>query len=290
MNRSNYIRKPVWIRTPIQNNKSLKDIKNILNTLSLNTVCVEANCPNKMECFSRGTATFLILGKHCTRHCRFCNVTKDNPEKVDPNEGNRIAEAVRKMQLRYLVITSVTRDDLSDGGAEHYKRVMEAVKEQNPEIKIEVLIPDFQGNREALNTVLDAQPDVLNHNVETVPRLYKNIRPEAEYERSLQLLEWAKIAKPDVLTKSGIMVGMGETFEEVTEVLKELKKVRCDLVTIGQYIAPSPHHYSMVEYVHPDVFDAYKNIGKKLGFTGIASGPMVRSSYHADEITQNVNR
>lgn len=286
MQNKNYIRKPVWIRTPIQNNKNLQDVKQLLRSLSLNTVCVEANCPNRMECFSRRTATFLILGKQCTRGCRFCNVSKKDPEQVDLNEGERISEAVDKMRLKYVVITSVTRDDLPDGGASHYERVIKALRSKTPDIKIEVLIPDFQGDAEALRKVLSVNPDVLNHNVETVPRLYPAVRPEADYHQSLQVIERTKGEAPHITTKSGLMVGMGEQFEEVVSVLEDLKRAGCDLVTIGQYIAPSKEHYNVIEYIRPEVFDEYKRVGQELGFTGIASGPLVRSSYHADEILQ----
>jgi lipoic acid synthetase len=213
-------------------------------------------------------------------------VSKSSPETVDLREGEKISEAASKMQLKYVVITSVTRDDLPDGGASHYKRVIKALRDKKPEIKIEVLIPDFKGDLEALRTVLSVNPDVLNHNVETVPRLYPAVRPEADYYQSLKVIEHTKKEAPHITTKSGLMVGLGEKFEEVVSVLEDLKNAGCDLVTIGQYIAPSKEHHNIVEYIRPDIFDEYKRIGHELGFTGIASGPLVRSSYRADEILQ----
>ncbi|MFC0905396.1 lipoyl synthase [Clostridium sp. MT-14] len=276
-------RKPDWLKVKIRGGEFSGEVKGVLKKYSLNTVCREANCPNRMECFNKRTATFMILGKNCTRNCTFCNVTKAKPENVDEKEPANVAQAVDKLDLRHAVITSVTRDDLEDGGASHFARVIEEIKRLKKSITIEVLIPDFKGDRASLKKVVNAKPDVINHNVETAPRLYSEVRPMAVYERSLELLNRVKIMDSSILTKSGFMLGLGERREDIIQVLKDLREVNCDIVTIGQYLAPSLKHHPVVEYVHPRVFDEYKKIGLKLGFKYVASSPLVRSSYHAEE-------
>lgn len=278
-----YIKKPDWLKVKITGDSSNREVQNLLNRLSLNTVCKEANCPNKMECYQRKTATFMILGKVCTRNCTFCNVTKGETEFVDPNEPKNVAVAVNELKLRHVVITSVTRDDLPDGGSQHFADVITEVKSLNPRVTIEVLIPDFKGDNASLKKVVDAKPHVINHNVETVPALYYKIRPMAIYERSLDLLKEVKEIDPSILTKSGFMVGLGETEEEVLALLNDLRNSGCNLVTIGQYLAPSKEHTPVIEYVHPEVFKKYESAAKGMGFEHVASAPLVRSSYHADE-------
>jgi len=281
-------RKPEWLKIKIQSGKGKASVETLLEQLSLHTVCEEANCPNLMECFNRCTATFMILGRFCTRNCTFCNVAKAHPSGVDQFEPIHIAEAVRELHLKYVVITSVTRDDLKDGGAGQFAAVIQAIKNINPHVGVEVLIPDFQGEKSALAEVIAAKPEVINHNVETVPRLYPEVRPMAVYHRSLDLLLNVKEFDSSILTKSGIMVGLGETEEEVIGVLRDLRGVNCDLLTIGQYLAPSRNHHPVVEYIHPDVFEKYREIGLELGFKHVASGPLVRSSYHADRAVMKV--
>jgi lipoic acid synthetase len=250
----------------------------------LHTVCREANCPNRMECFDSRTATFLILGSVCTRNCTFCNITKGEPETVDPEEPKHIADAVETLGLRYAVITSVTRDDLPDGGAGHFAAVVQAVKARTPEVMIELLIPDFKGDRTALEKAARSGAEVLNHNVETVPSLYPSVRPLADYKQSLSVIRNAKEINPNLVTKSGIMLGLGEREDEVTAVLEELRDAGCDLLTIGQYLAPSDKHHPVVEYIHPDVFEQYAEKARVMGFTAVASAPFVRSSYKAAEM------
>jgi lipoyl synthase len=283
-------RKPEWLRIKVRQGHNLDYVKSILAKFSLNTVCEEANCPNRMECFSKKTATFMILGSQCSRNCRFCNVSHNELEKVDPKEPENVGNAVLELGLRHVVITSVTRDDIPDGGAAHFFEVIRAIKTRDEKLVVEVLIPDFQGSREALNKVIEARPDIINHNVETVPRLYKTVRPMAIYERSLELLKRVKEADKGIFTKSGIMVGLGEKEEEVIETLKDLRKVECDFLTIGQYLAPSAAHHPVVEYVHPNIFEKYKQEALKLGFLFVASGPFVRSSYNAAETLQSVSQ
>jgi len=257
------------------------EVMGILRELGLHTVCEEANCPNRGECFESKTATFMILGNVCTRNCTFCAVSKGKPQPVDPDEPERLAEAASKLGLEYVVVTSVTRDDLPDGGAGHFAKVTQELHKKG--IKTELLIPDFQGNEQALKTVLDSDPEVLNHNVETVPRLYPEVRPKANYLQSLELLNRAR----DHTTKSGIMLGLGEKQEEVEEVLDDLIKAGCDFLTIGQYLAPSRYHHPVIDYVHPDKFEELKQIALHKGFKHVASGPFVRSSYHAKEAWEN---
>lgn len=255
-----------------------------MRSLGLHTVCQEANCPNLPECFNRQTATFLILGKNCSRNCSFCNVQKNQPEVVDPLEPFHVAEAVKGLGLKYVVITSVTRDDLADGGAKHFAMVVAQIKEVNPGVLIELLIPDFQGAQKPLLEVIGAQPAVIGHNVETVPRLYPAVRPQAVYEKSLEVLDYLKVNSQNIFTKSGIMVGLGENEGEVISVFKDLRRVGCDFLTIGQYLAPSKKHHPVVEYIHPEVFERYRVIGLELGFREVASGPFVRSSYQAERM------
>ena len=277
-------RKPEWLNIKLRGNREINNVNNLVKGLSLNTVCEEANCPNLMECFSKRTATFMILGSNCTRNCTFCNVTTGKPEVVDLEEPLKVANAVKELGLKYVVITSVTRDDLPDGGAEHFAKVIESIKELNKSIIVEVLIPDFKGDKTALSKVVESKPEVINHNVETIPKLYSTVRPMAIYERSLKLLENVKSMDKNILTKSGIMVGLGEKEEEVIDLFKDLRKVNCDILTIGQYLAPSKKHHPVVEYIHPDIFENYKDKALKMGFKFVASGPLVRSSYHADRV------
>ncbi|NLL88211.1 MAG: lipoyl synthase [Firmicutes bacterium] len=275
-------RKPEWLKIKYRSSDQVMEVQRLIHNLDLHTVCEEAGCPNLLECFGRRTATFMILGRYCTRSCTFCNVESNHPQPVDPKEGDHVASAVSELGLKHVVITSVTRDDLPDGGAFHFAAVITKVREQNPHVEIEVLIPDFKGDVEALAKVVAAKPSVLNHNVETVPRLYPQVRPQARYERSLELLANAKKLDPKMITKSGMMVGLGETVDEVKAVMEDLRAAGCDLLTIGQYLAPSKNHHPVVEYIHPDTFQAYKEIGLELGFTHVESGPLVRSSYQAE--------
>ena len=251
-------RKPDWLRIDLNKGRSLNYVKEILSRFSLNTVCEEANCPNRMECFSKKTATFMILGSQCTRNCRFCNVTHGTPQPVDPEEPDKVAKAAAELELKHVVVTSVTRDDLPDGGARHFSRVIKAIKSLSSDTVVEVLIPDFRGSFAALETVVKAKPEVLNHNIETVPRLYPEVRPAAIYERSLELLSRVKSIDGSMLTKSGIMVGLGEKEEEVFRVFNDLRSAGCDFLTIGQYLAPSAGHYPVAEYISPEIFKMYK--------------------------------
>jgi len=275
--------KPSWLDKKI----SLKDcsrMKNLLRGLTLNTVCEEAACPNMSECFAKGIATFMILGSKCTRGCKFCNVEKGNPSFLDVSEPQRISEAVKRLMLSHVVVTSVTRDDLKDGGAGHFADTIRSIRRENSKTHIEVLIPDFNADSMAIREVVNAGPDIINHNVETVPRLYAEVRPEADYRRSLEVLRIAKdIARGKIYTKSGIMLGLGEKTEEVLEVLRDLRNVGCDLLSIGQYLAPSKSHYPVKDYIKPEFFRYYKEKAEERGFRFTASAPYVRSSYQADE-------
>ena len=268
---------------PVIELSKINEVKKLLRKARLNTVCEESRCPNISECFGNRTATFMILGDRCTRGCTFCNVKRKHPLPVDEREPERILEAVKALGLKYVVITSVTRDDLPDGGAEHFARCVKVLKENLEGIKVEVLIPDFRGRRESLEIVLGAGPDVLNHNVETVPRLYPMVRIGAKYERSLRILEWSKEIAPGVPTKSALILGFGESLEEVVEVLKDLRGVGCDFLTIGQYYAPSLRHHPVVKYYSEEEFKNIEEIAYSLGFKFVASGPNVRSSYRAME-------
>jgi len=276
-------RKPKWLRIKIQGGPEKASVEALLDKLSLHSVCEEANCPNRMECFSKSTATFMILGRICSRRCTFCNVEKGSPELVDLNEPSNLANAVAKLKLKHVVITSVTRDDLPDGGAAHFAAVLEEIRKRNEKITTEVLIPDFKGNKKALDCLIQAKPEVINHNVETVPRLYPSVRPKAVYTRSLELLQHVKTADETIFTKSGIMLGLGEKEEEVFHVLKDLRSSACDFLTIGQYLAPCRLHHPVIEYIHPEVFEKYRKAALQFGFKHVSSAPLVRSSYNAQE-------
>ena len=273
---------PEWLKVNY-NRESVNEVNNIMAKLKLNTVCKEANCPNLGECYKKNTATFMILGSVCTRNCRFCNVSNGNATRVDPEEPKNLAEAVKEMGLSHVVITSVTRDDLPDGGASHFAKTIEEVRKIKPNTTIEVLIPDLEGVHENLDLVINAKPDVINHNIETVRSLYEDVRPQADYDRSLQVLKYLKEKAPYIVTKTGIMVGLGETDEQVYEVMEDCLKVNCDVFTIGQYLRPSKDHIKMKEYVTPEKFEEYKKAGQEKGFKYIASSPLVRSSYKAEE-------
>ena len=278
-----YKRKPEWIRTKIRSTQETKDVNAIIGKFGLNTVCKEANCPNRMECFSRKTATFMILGNICSRNCSFCDVTHGKPEPVDKSEPKNVAKAVKEMGLKYVVVTSVTRDDLPDGGADHFAQVIEEIRKISNDIGVEVLIPDFKGDEQALRVVVEAKPKVINHNIETLRRLYADLRPQADYDRSLTLLTRVKQMDKRIISKSGFMVGFDETEDEVGRLMADLRKHNCEFLTIGQYLQPSKEHYPVKEYVHPDTFKKYEEMGYALGFQHVVSGPLVRSSYHADE-------
>jgi lipoic acid synthetase len=275
--------KPDWIRIKLSHAPEVAHLKNLLREQKLVTVCEEASCPNLSECFSHGTATFMIMGDKCTRRCSFCDVAHGRPDPLDTEEPQRLAETVRKMQLKYVVVTSVDRDDLRDGGAGHFAACIAALRAQNPALKIEVLVPDFRGRMaKALDALTPQPPDVFNHNIETVPRLYSQARPGSDYQVSLDLLQEYKNRFPGIPTKSGLMLGLGETMEEVIMVLKDLRAHHVDMLTLGQYLQPSRHHLPVIRYITPTEFAELAKIGQQLGFTQVASGPLVRSSYHAD--------
>ncbi len=276
--------KPEWLRRRFSFKSSGTEVNDLLLDLNLHTVCQEAHCPNQSECFENHTATFMLLGGHCTRTCTFCAVAHGALEPPDPEEPERVAEAVSRLGLKYVVLTSVTRDDLADGGASHFAGTIKTIRSVGGDILVEVLVPDFQGSAQSLATVLAAQPAVLNHNLETVPRLYPAVRPQADYHRSLRLLTEVKLLYSEAATKSGFMVGLGEKQEEVSSLLRDLRKANCDLVTIGQYLRPSPDHHPVVDYIHPEFFKAYQQEAETLGFSGVASGPYVRSSYQAEKL------
>jgi len=278
------LRKPPWLKKRIPPVQEIQKVKSILNEAELHTVCEEARCPNLGECFSKGTATILILGRICTRNCGFCAVENGAPSPLDESEPEKVAQAVRKMGLQYVVVTSVTRDDLSDSGASHFVKTIRAIRELNPEVKIEVLIPDFKGDLSSLTMVLKERPDVLNHNIETILRLYPEVRPQADYRRSLDLLKRSKESFPHILTKSGFMLGLGENRREVFDLLRDLGEVECDFLTVGQYLQPRSDRLPVVRYIPPQEFEEYKRIGKSMGFRSVASGPFVRSSFHASQM------
>jgi len=275
--------KPEWMKIRSQTVENNAMVEGLLKNRGLNTVCEQANCPNINECYSKKTVTFMILGNVCTRNCTFCTVTKGVPQVVAEDEPDLIAQSVLELNLKHVVITSVTRDDLPDGGAGHFVRVIDAIRKMANNVTIEVLIPDFKGDISALQKVVSAKPNVINHNVETVPNLYSSVRPMAIYKRSIELLNNVKKLDAGISTKSGIMVGLGETEEEMLGVLGDLRKVSCDFLTIGQYLAPSKNHHPVIEYIHPDIFEKYKEIAYSMGFSHVESGPFVRSSYHAGE-------
>lgn len=282
-------RKPEWIKMKMPNSERFRDIKKALRENNLHTVCEEASCPNIGECFSGGTATFMILGDICTRRCPFCDVSHGKPLPPDPNEPENLARTIAQMQLNYVVITSVDRDDLKDGGAQHFVDCIHAIRKASPNIKIEILVPDFRGRLDVALTILEqAPPDVMNHNLETVPRLYKQARPGSDYQNSLDLLKAFSEMYPDIPTKSGLMLGLGETDEEIVEVMRDLRAHQVTMLTLGQYLQPSEHHLPVSRFVEPAIFDALKQEADKMGFNNAASGPMVRSSYHADLQAQEV--
>jgi lipoic acid synthetase len=275
--------KPEWLKMKAPDEAVLNKMENMLKELSLHTVCESANCPNIGKCFRHRTATFMVMGSTCTRNCRFCAVNKGLPEKLDPEEPQNVALASKKLGLKHTVITSVTRDDLEDGGASHFVEIIKAMRRENPESTVELLIPDLKGNWSALKKIIDAKPDILNHNIETVEPLYKKVRPMAIYSRSIELLKQVKIFDKDVYTKCGIMLGLGETEQQVLKVMDDLLEVGCDILTIGQYLRPSKNHLPVFEYITPQKFEKYKKIAIEKGFKFVASGPYVRSSYKAFE-------
>jgi len=277
--------KPEWFRKVIRAN-DLIQMRALIRENSLNTVCEEAACPNRGECYKHKTLTVMILGRTCTRNCRFCNVETKRPEDVDSGEPDRVARALSLLHLDYVVITSVTRDDLEDGGAEHFVKTIKKVKEKNPDTVLEVLVPDFV---HSIHRVVEASPEVVSHNVETIPRLYRSVMPQANYEKSLSLLALVKQRNSEIYTKSGMMVGLGERFEEVLSVMRDLRDVGCDVFTIGQYARPSKKHIEVSEWIHPRIFEAYKNRAEEMGFLHVESGPYVRSSFHASEILKKIH-
>ncbi len=283
-------RRPPWIKVRAPSGENYERVYDLMRGKKLNTVCEEAQCPNIGECWGRGTATFLMMGDTCTRSCGFCDIKTGRPSPLDWAEPNRIAESVKALNLRHVVITSVNRDERADGGAPIFAMVIRRIRKLQPGCSIEVLIPDFKGNPAALKIVMDAQPEILNHNVETVPRLFKKVQPQDHYEWAMTTLENAKKMDPLVLTKSGIMVGLGETFDEVVEVMKDLAKRKVDILTIGQYLQPSKQHLPVERFYLPEEFDRFIEIGKELGFKWVESGPLVRSSYRADQQVRELSK
>ena len=282
MERKAFVKKPAWLKLNVQGDSNTVHVKNLIRNLNLHTVCHEANCPNRMECFARRTATFMILGRNCTRNCTFCNVTRNKPDPVDPNEPENVAKAVQTLNLRHAVVTSVTRDDLQDQGANQFAEIVRQIKKYNPETTVELLIPDMSGREDLLDIILETEPDVLNHNIETIPEFYPKVRPAANFMRSIRVLGYAK--SKGFKTKSGIMVGFGEKEEQVVKAFKALREVDCDMLTVGQYLQPTKQHIKVTEYVTPEQFERYKDIALEMGFKRVNSGPLVRSSYHAEPI------
>jgi lipoic acid synthetase len=279
--------RPKWLRAPAPVGENYRELKNLVTRLQLHTVCESAACPNVGECWNRRTATFMILGNVCTRRCGFCAVQKGAPLTVDYDEPRRVGEACAALGLRYAVVTSVNRDDRKDGGAEFFALTIEAIRQHVPGCKVEVLIPDFQGSHAAMDIVMNAHPDVVNHNTETVPRLYRQVRLGARYERSLDILRYAKQVRPKVPTKSGLMLGLGETETEVLKVMEDLRDHHVEILTLGQYLRPSQKHLPILRYVPQGEFDEYKRAGEEMGFSHVEAGPLVRSSYHADSSEQS---
>ena len=275
------LHRPEWIKVRLHNLTDYQFVKRTVSGNKLNTVCESAHCPNIGECWSRGTATFMILGNTCTRSCQFCNIRTGKPTVYDKEEPERVAKAIKEMNLRHAVITQVARDDLRDGGAGLMAETIRRIKKYNPKTSVEVLISDLKGSQENLMTVLDGEPDILNHNLETVKRLQYALRVQATYERSMRILKWAKEKR--FITKSGIMVGVGETMDEIMELFKDLRNIECDIITIGQYLPPTKYHYPIERYYHPEEFRELKRIALEMGFSHVESGPLVRSSYHAEE-------
>jgi lipoic acid synthetase len=277
------LERPAWLRAPAPTGENYRELKQLVGELKLHTVCESAACPNVGECWNRRTATFMILGNVCTRRCGFCAVQKGAPLEVDYDEPRRVAEACEILGLKYAVVTSVNRDDRKDGGAELFALTIAAIRERIPGCKVEVLVPDFQGSRAAMEMVMNAHPDVLNHNIETVPRLYKQVRLGARYERSLDMLAYAKRVRPFAPTKSGLMLGLGENNDEVSQVMRDLRAHSVDILTLGQYLRPSQKHLPIIRYVPQSEFDQFKRLGYEMGFAHVESGPLVRSSYHASD-------
>lgn len=285
------VSKPDWLRVKAPQWERVGNVKGILRDLGLNTVCEEASCPNIGECFNAGTATFLIMGPACTRACPYCDIDfEKKPKALDPSEPERLAEAVRRMNLNHVVITSVNRDDLPDGGASQFVRCIEAVRSRSPKTTVEVLIPDLCGNWAALEIILDAGPEVLNHNTETVRRLYRRTRPQGDYDRTLELLRRSRQVAPQIYTKSGLMVGLGETDAEVREAMVDLRGVGCDILTLGQYLQPTAKHLGVVDFIPPEQFEAWKAYGESLGFLQVVASPLTRSSYHAEQVRDLMER
>ena len=276
-------RLPDYLKRPIIDTDKTRTVRKILKTKCLNTVCENARCPNKNECYTKNTATFLIMGNDCTRNCKYCNISCARPEPLDLEEPKHVAEAVQALGLKYAVITSVTRDDLPDGGAEHFANCIYEIKKLCPDTKIEILTPDFKGNKDCLDTIIKAHPDVFNHNIEAVQDIFKSVRPQGDYECSLEVLKYVK-NNSDILTKSGLIIGLGETFEQIEQTLIDLKNVGCDIVTIGQYIQPSKHHLEVAKYYTPKEYDKLKELANKVGIKNHQIGPLVRSSYRAAEL------
>lgn len=283
--------KPEWLRVKAPQWQRVGNVKEILRDLSLNTVCEEASCPNIGECFQAGTATFLIMGPACTRACPYCDIDfEKKPQALDPSEPQRLAEAVKRLNLNHVVITAVNRDDLLDGGASQFVSCINAVRTISPKTTIEVLIPDLCGNWEALAVILSAQPEVLNHNTETIPRLYRRVRPQGDYQRSLTLLQKTKAITPKVYTKSGMMVGLGESDQEVRQVMENLRAVDCDILTLGQYLQPTPKHLEVKDFITPEQFEAWRIFGEAIGFLQVVASPLTRSSYHAEQVQALMKR
>jgi len=284
------LRKPSWIRARVHNSPRVQEIKKLMRELNLSSVCEEASCPNLGECFAHGTATFMIMGDICTRRCPFCDVSHGRPQALDEQEPVNLAKAISNLNLSYVVITSVDRDDLRDGGSSHFDACIREVRAANPGIKVEVLVPDYRGRMDRALDAVKNVPDVFNHNLETVPRLYKQCRPGSDYQWSLTLLAEHKRRHPAVPTKSGLMLGLGEEIDEVRAVMRDMREHNIDMLTLGQYLQPSRDHLPVARYVHPDEFDELAEFGLEIGFAHVASGPMVRSSYHADRQAESVER
>lgn len=276
-------RLPDYLKRPIIDTDKTRTVRKILKTKCLNTVCENARCPNKNECYTKNTATFLIMGNDCTRNCKYCNISCARPEPLDLEEPKHVAEAVQALGLKYAVITSVTRDDLPDGGAEHFANCIYEIRKLCPDTKIEILTPDFKGNKDCLDVIIKAHPDVFNHNIEAVRDIFKSVRPQGDYECSLEVLKYVK-DNSDILTKSGLIIGLGETFEQIEQTLIDLKNVGCDIVTIGQYIQPSKHHLEVAKYYTPEEYDKLRELANKVGIKNHQIGPLVRSSYRAAEL------